>query len=102
PLWSLPLHPYTEALIGAIPHPDGRGFLPEALPGEVPDPARPPSACRFHPRCPYAFDRCSREDPQMLRVAAQRTVACWLQSGSEPPARPAERARQLPLPRTGG
>jgi peptide/nickel transport system ATP-binding protein len=61
-LWSLPLHPYTEALIGAVPHPDGSGFLPEALPGEVPDPAHPPAACRFHPRCPYAFDRCSAED----------------------------------------
>src|SRR5947209_968017 len=55
PLWSLPLHPYTEALIGAVPSPDGRGMLPGALPGEVPDPARPPAACRFHPRCPYAF-----------------------------------------------
>ena len=47
-----PLHPYTEALIGAVPHADGAGVLPEALPGEVPDPARPPQGCRFHPRCP--------------------------------------------------
>ncbi len=100
PLWSLPLHPYTEALIGAVPHPDGRGFLPEALPGEVPDPARPPAACRFHPRCPYAFDRCSNEDPLMLRVASDRTVACWLQSGTGAPGPPAQRARQLPLLRT--
>ena len=100
PLWSLPLHPYTEALIGAVPHPDGRGFLPEALPGEVPDPARPPAACRFHPRCPYAFDRCSKEDPLMLRVAPDRTVACWLQTGKGPPTRPAQRAERLPLART--
>jgi oligopeptide/dipeptide ABC transporter ATP-binding protein len=99
-LWSLPLHPYTEALIGAVPHPDGRGFLPEALPGEVPDPARPPAACRFHPRCPYAFDRCSKEDPLMLRVAENRTAACWLQTGAGPPARPAEQAGRLPLLRT--
>ena len=98
-LWSLPLHPYTEALIGAVPHPDGRGFLPEALPGEVPDPARPPAACRFHPRCPYAFDRCRREDPPLLGVAAGRTAACWLQGEGRPPARPAEQARRLPLPR---
>jgi oligopeptide/dipeptide ABC transporter ATP-binding protein len=96
-LWSLPLHPYTEALIGAVPHPDGRGFLPEALPGEVPDPAHPPVACRFHPRCPYAFDRCRQEDPVLLRVAADRTAACWLQTGGGPPARPAEQAQRLPL-----
>jgi oligopeptide/dipeptide ABC transporter ATP-binding protein len=97
PLWSLPLHPYTEALIGAVPHPDGRGSLPEALPGEVPDPARPPSACRFHPRCPYAFERCSTEDPVMLEVVSGRSVACWLQTGARPPAPPADQARHLPL-----
>jgi peptide/nickel transport system ATP-binding protein len=102
PLWSVPLHPYTEALIGAVPHPDGRGFLPETLPGEVPDPAQPPPACRFHPRCPYAFERCWTEDPLMLEVAPERTVACWLQTGSPPPARPAEQARRLPLRRMEG
>jgi oligopeptide/dipeptide ABC transporter ATP-binding protein len=98
PLWSLPLHPYTEALIGAVPAPDGLGMLPEALPGEVPDPARPPAACRFHPRCPYAFDRCSREDPLMLELAPARRAACWLQVGREPPAPPAVQARRLSLP----
>jgi peptide/nickel transport system ATP-binding protein len=91
------LHPYTEALIGAVPHPDGSGFLPEALPGEVPDPAHPPAACRFHPRCPYAFDRCSAEDPATLAIEGDRTVACWLQAGGGPPARPAERPKSLPL-----
>jgi peptide/nickel transport system ATP-binding protein len=102
PLWSVPLHPYTEALIGAVPHPDGRGFLPETLPGEVPDPAHPPPACRFHPRCPYAFERCWTENPRMLEVAPDRTVACWLQTGSQPPARPADQARRLPLRRIEG
>jgi peptide/nickel transport system ATP-binding protein len=97
PLWSLPLHPYTEALIGAVPSPDGRGVLPDALPGEVPDPARPPAACRFHPRCPYAFDRCSQEDPVLLELAPARSAACWLQAGTERPAPPAERARRLSL-----
>jgi oligopeptide/dipeptide ABC transporter ATP-binding protein len=96
-LWSVPLHPYTEALIGAVPHPDGSGFLPEALPGEVPDPARPPSGCRFHPRCPYAFERCPVEDPAMTQVAPGRTVACWLQVDGRPPAPPAEQARRLPI-----
>jgi oligopeptide/dipeptide ABC transporter ATP-binding protein len=96
-LWSVPLHPYTEALIAAVPRPDGSGVLPEALPGEVPDPARPPAACRFHPRCPYAFERCWTEDPPLLPLAADRAAACWLQAGGGPPTRPAERARRLPL-----
>src|SRR5438128_4895943 len=95
PLWSLPLHPYTEALIGAVPRPDGSGFLPEALPGEVPDPAQPPAGCRFHPRCPYAFDRCPRDEPPLLPITAERAAACWLQAPGEAPAPPAEKARQL-------
>src|SRR6266498_4150844 len=89
PLWQLPLHPYSEALIGAVPHPDGTGFLPEALPGEVPDPASPPSGCRFHPRCPYAFDRCHTEEPPLVALQGGRTTACWLQpegSSAEPPS----------------
>ena len=94
-LWSLPLHPYTEALIEAVPHPDGSGFLPAALPGEVPDPARPPSGCRFHPRCPYAFERCPEEVPPLMTLGEGRAAACWLQSPDAPPAPPAERAVQL-------
>lgn len=77
-LWARPLHPYTEALIHAIPHADGAGFMPEALPGEVPDPARPPAGCRFHPRCPLAFDRCRVEHPPLERVVGDRDAACWL------------------------
>jgi oligopeptide/dipeptide ABC transporter ATP-binding protein len=77
-LWALPLHPYTEALIAAVPRADGAGTLPQALPGEVPDPARPPSGCRFHPRCPYAFDRCPVEEPDLVRLAPERSSACWL------------------------
>ncbi|OLD49603.1 MAG: ABC transporter ATP-binding protein [Actinobacteria bacterium 13_1_20CM_2_65_11] len=77
-LWSAPLHPYTEALIEAIPRADGKGWLPESLPGEVPDPARPPAGCRFHPRCPYAFAKCRSESPPLLDVASGRRVACWL------------------------
>ena len=93
-LWEQPLHPYTEALIGAVPHADGEGFLPEALPGEVPDPARPPSGCRFHPRCPYAFERCPRDEPELVPVAERREAACWLQgAGSAGP--PAEQAARL-------
>src|SRR4051812_30428489 len=78
-LWEQPLHPYSESLIKAIPPPDGSGFLPEALPGEVPDPGQPPSGCRFHPRCPYAFARCPAEEPPLVAVAGSRSAACWLQ-----------------------
>ena len=77
-LWSLPLHPYSEALIGSIPKADGAGTLPIALPGEVGDPADPPSGCRFHPRCAYAHEKCVREAPPLVTVAPGRKVACWL------------------------
>src|SRR6476619_2379282 len=99
PLWSVPLHPYTEALIAAVPRPDGRGFLPESLPGEDPDPAHPPSGCRFHPRCPYAFDPCPTEEPTLLRVIPGRTAACWLQQENGLEVAPAEQARRLELSR---
>jgi peptide/nickel transport system ATP-binding protein len=95
PLWELPLHPYSEALIRAVPHPDGRGLLPDALPGEVPDPSRPPEGCRFHPRCPYAFDRCREEVPALVPLADGRQAACWLQPEGAEPRSPAAHARQL-------
>jgi peptide/nickel transport system ATP-binding protein len=83
-LWTAPLHPYTEALIGAVPHADGAGTLPEALPGEVPDPSRPPPGCRFHPRCPYRFEPCDTDEPPLLEIVPGRTAACWLQGPGEP------------------
>ena len=92
-VWELPHHPYTESLINAIPHPDGRGFLPDAPPGEVPDPGQPPSGCRFHPRCPYAFSRCAAEEPPLVTLAGGRSAACWLQPEGSTTASPAERAR---------
>jgi oligopeptide/dipeptide ABC transporter ATP-binding protein len=95
-LWAAPLHPYTEALIEAIPRADGGGWLPESLPGEVPDPATPPSGCRFHPRCPYAFARCLTDSPQLTEASDGRLVACWLhERGDEErsPSRFAHRTR---------
>ncbi|MFC4586864.1 oligopeptide/dipeptide ABC transporter ATP-binding protein [Sphaerisporangium corydalis] len=71
-IWAAPRHPYTQALLRAIPEPDGLGTLPEELPGDVPDPADPPSGCRFHPRCPMAMDVCAKEEP------APGPVSCWL------------------------
>jgi peptide/nickel transport system ATP-binding protein len=95
-LWSAPLHPYTEALVEAIPRADGKGWLPESLPGEVPDPARPPTGCRFHPRCSYAFERCFSESPPLLAVARDRGVACWLHEAGGPVRAPATFARKTP------
>ncbi|HXY99294.1 MAG TPA: dipeptide ABC transporter ATP-binding protein [Stellaceae bacterium] len=78
-LFSAPLHPYTEALLSAVPLPD-----PEArrkriiLSGEVPSPINPPVGCRFHTRCPYAEERCRIEEPALRAVAPGRLVACHL------------------------
>jgi oligopeptide/dipeptide ABC transporter ATP-binding protein len=77
-LWAEPKHPYTEALISAIPHADGAGDLPLALPGEVPNPADPPTGCRFHPRCPYVFARCEVEVPPRYALEGGREAACFL------------------------
>ena len=95
-LWKQPLHPYSESLINAIPRPDGSGFLPDSLPGEVPDPGHPPSGCRFHPRCPYAFSRCGAEEPPLVDargrplgglLAAARRLDCGLAGGARPTCR---------------
>jgi len=83
-LWQAPRHPYTRALIDAIPRPDGAGHLPEAVAGEIPDPARPPAGCRFHPRCPYVFERCRVDAPDLLATPDDRTVACWLHAPGAP------------------
>jgi peptide/nickel transport system ATP-binding protein len=83
-LWHAPMHPYTEALIRAIPRADGSGVLPESLAGEVPDPARPPQGCRFHPRCPYAFERCRTETPQLTEMQGGHRVSCWLHRAGGP------------------
>ncbi len=83
-VWTAPQHPYTEALIAAIPAADGSGTLPEALPGEVPDPANPPSGCRFHPRCPHVFERCSGEEPPLYDLGSGRRSACFLRDPLRP------------------
>jgi oligopeptide/dipeptide ABC transporter ATP-binding protein len=93
--WQTPLHPYTEALVGAVPHADGAGTLPEALPGEVPDPARPPAGCRFHPRCPYRFDRCTVDEPPLLQLEDGRMAACWLHDADRTPLPPHAKAAAL-------
>lgn len=77
-LFRNPLHPYTQALLSAIPVPDP-DYKRERiiLKGDVPSPLRPPSGCRFHPRCPVALEHCSKEEPQFKEVAKDHWVACW-------------------------
>ena len=86
PLWSSPRHPYTAALIGAIPRPDGRHTMPVVLSGEVPDPAHPPTGCRFHPRCRHAFDPCATATPPLVTGGPGREQACWLYDESGDPS----------------
>lgn len=76
-LYTNPRHPYTEALLSAVPKPDPRlRTEPIVLPGEVADPANPPSGCYFHPRCQYKVDRCSIEEPQLREIAPDHFVSC--------------------------
>ena len=77
---SDPLHPYTKALIDAIPDPDPRNRFAErkVIPGEPPSPINIPPGCRFHPRCPYAMPICREKEPILHEVEKNRYVACWL------------------------
>ena len=74
-----PLHPYTKALISAIPVPDPRSKIGDIpIKGEVPSPVNVPPGCRFHPRCPYAYSRCREEEPQLTETEPGHLVACHL------------------------
>jgi len=78
-LFRNPLHPYTQALMSAIPVPNPRLKRQRTiLKGDVPSPLNPPKGCRFHPRCPVAIDKCSQEEPLFKEVSPDHWVACWL------------------------
>jgi oligopeptide/dipeptide ABC transporter ATP-binding protein len=78
-LFAMPQHPYTEALLSAVPVPNPKAKKKRIiLSGDVPSPINPPSGCRFHTRCPYAFDRCKVEEPVMREVRPGHHVACHL------------------------
>lgn len=79
-LFENPLHPYTKALLTAIPIPDleYRGKQAEIMKGEVTSPINPPEGCRFAARCPKVFDRCTKETPDFIEVEPGHSVACHL------------------------
>jgi len=82
-LFGNPLHPYTEALLSAVPVPDPTARRQRLiLAGDVPSPMNLPAGCRFHTRCPYAFDRCRREEPALTEVAPGHVVACHLRDAT--------------------
>lgn len=77
-LFKHPRHPYSQALLSAIPVPDPTAKRKKIiLSGEVPSPANPPTGCTFHPRCPYADEKCRRESPPLAEIKKGHQAACW-------------------------
>jgi peptide/nickel transport system ATP-binding protein/oligopeptide transport system ATP-binding protein len=78
-LFSEPLHPYTQALLSAVPVPDPKAKRERIiLPGDVPSPLNPPVGCRFHPRCPVALAKCATEAPPLEELKPGHWAACWV------------------------
>ncbi len=73
-----PIHPYTDALLKAVPRLDRPVARLPAVPGAVPSASAWPPGCRFHPRCPHRWDRCAAALPELLTASADRHARCWL------------------------
>jgi oligopeptide/dipeptide ABC transporter ATP-binding protein len=77
-IYRNPMHPYTAAMLRVTPRLAGIGGSISAIEGELPDLTNPPSGCRFHPRCPFVMERCSREEPPPGSMTSGRRAACWM------------------------
>jgi len=78
-LFKNPLHPYTKALLSAVPIPDPKIKRKRIiLNGDIPNPANPPSGCKFHTRCPYATDKCKNVEPEFRKISEGHEVACHI------------------------
>jgi oligopeptide/dipeptide ABC transporter ATP-binding protein len=85
-IYAKPLHPYTQALLAAIPKPDPAAKAESAtrrLSGDVPNPLAPPAGCRFHTRCPHATEQCKTAEPPFVEVEKGHWVACFLHEPSQ-------------------
>lgn len=80
-VYGNPMHPYTKLLLASMPRLRGPTSKLVYIPGEPPDLVNPPPGCRFHPRCPYAFDLCRREEPRLAKVGEDHLARCWLTGG---------------------
>jgi peptide/nickel transport system ATP-binding protein len=99
-LYHKPIHPYTTALLGAIPIPDPRENRERSRPivrGEPPSPVRPPSGCRFHTRCPRATDICKQVEPQLTAYGEHLAACHHPQNVTEQEIRSATRSGDSPL-----
>jgi peptide/nickel transport system ATP-binding protein len=76
PLFEHPLHPYTQGLLASVPKLSG--VMAKGIAGRMPDISEPPTGCRFHPRCPFRMDVCTRVEPALVETAPGRAVACHL------------------------
>jgi peptide/nickel transport system ATP-binding protein len=89
-LYRRPRHPYTQALLSAVPEPDpSRPRTRLLVPGEPPSPLAPPPGCAFHPRCPHAMERCRRESPPLYPLGNGHAAACFLAEGESRDVAPA-------------
>ncbi len=82
-IFADPRHPYTQGLLRAIPRLDHAARRLEVIPGQVPSPASWPTGCRFHPRCPFAWEQCAAQEPDLLALTPDHRSRCWLETHPE-------------------